>query len=409
MASVGMLEPKNDQTAYAIHGPEAIFPKKRIGGFSLIELMVGLTISLLGTLIIFDVYSSSEKYRRTTVSGNDALLNGAFASYRIDQLLKMAGSGLGIGDKTQSIQGCPLNVWKTGSAIVPSTYPAPFDTIITYPIVAAPLILIDGGSSSPDAFIMIGSQSSARTAMIQLDTAPSTTSIGAVSPIGIRPGDLLLAAEQDPQQIYASGVRKPCRLAEVDPGATLVNNFVTDPFNIAGDYTPASGFGTGYSASTRLVNLGGAPRTSVIAIGSDPVNGQLNSLLEFDFLQRESPAVKSIAENVVDIQAIYGVATNASDTHVSAWRSPDTAPWDVASLTAGTPAAIANLQLIRAVRIVVLTRSAQRENDTVSASSINYFSDLGGALSITKTFSSSDQKYRYKLFDVTIPIRNMGT
>lgn len=378
-------------------------------GFSLIELMVGLSIALLGTLIIFDVYSSTERYRRTTVSGNDALLNGAFASYRIDQLLKMAGSGLGVGDKTQSIQGCPLNVWKAGTAIVPSTYPSPFNTIVTSPIVAAPVVIIDGGSSAPDAIIMIGSQSSARTAMIQLDTAPSTMSIGVISPIGIRRGDLLLAAEQDPLQIYTSGVRKPCRLAEVDPAASLTNGFVTDPFTIAGDYTPTSGFGTGYSASTRLVNLGGAPRTSVFAIGTDPINGQANSLLEFDFLQRETPPVKSIAENVVDMQALYGVATNATDTNVSAWKSPATAPWNIASLTAGTPAAIANLQLIRAVRIAVLTRSAQKETDNVSASSISYFSDLGGALPITKSFSSTEQKYRYKLFDVTIPIRNMGT
>lgn len=378
-------------------------------GFSLIELMVGLSIALLGTLIIFDVYSSTERYRRTTVSGNDALLNGAFASYRIDQLLKMAGSGLGVGDNTQSIQGCPLNVWKSGTAIVPSTYPSPFNTIVTSPIVAAPVIIIDGGSAAPDAIIMIGSQSSARTAMIPLDTAPSTMSIGVLSPIGVRPGDLLLAAEQDPTQIYASGVRKPCRMAEADPSITpSVDGFVSDPFVIAGTYTPSSGFGTGYSASTRLVNLGGAPRTSVFAIGADPVNGQANSLLEFDFLQRDTLPVKSIAENVVDMQAVYGVATNATDTHVSSWQSPGSAPWNVASLTAGTPAAIANLQLIRAIRVAVLTRSAQKETDNVSAASISYFSDLGGSLTITKTFSSADRKYRYKLFDVTIPIRNMG-
>jgi type IV pilus assembly protein PilW len=377
-------------------------------GFSLIELMVGLSISLLGTLIIFNVYSANERYRRTTVSGNDALMNGAFASYRIDQLLKMSGSGLGIGDKTQSIHGCPLNVWKSGTAIVPGTYPAPFDSIVTVPIVAAPAVIIDGGASGADALMIIGSQSSARTAMIPLDTAPNTLSIGVISPIGIRRNDLLLAAEQDTTQLYASGVRKPCRLAQVSSTAILSGDFVTEPFPIAGSYTPTSGFGTGYSASTRLVNLGNAPRTSVIAIGADPVNGQTNSLLEFDYLQRENPAVKSIAENVVDIQAIYGIATNISDTHVSSWQSPGTSPWNAASLTAGTNTAIANLQLIRAVRIAVITRSAKKETEQVTASPLNYFSDLSG-LSITKTLTADEQKYRYKVFDVTIPIRNMGT
>lgn len=381
---------------------------RRQFGFSLIELMVGLTISLLGTLIIFDVFSVNEQYKRRTVAGNDALQNGAFASYRLDQLVKMSGAGLGVGDKVQSILGCPINAWRSGTPIIPSSYPTPFNSIISMPVVATPALIIDGGSGGTDALITMGAQSSARVAMIQLDSAPSTLNISVVSPIGIRRNDFLLAVEQDTTQLFASGVRKPCRLAQVSNSTIVSGDFVQDPFTLAGTYTKSDGFGTTYSDSTRLVDLGVSPRFSAFAIGTDPVNSQANSLLELDLLQRDSAApIKSLAENVINLQAIYGVAANATDTHVSSWQAAVSPNWDAASLTNGSANAAANLKLIRAVRLAVVTRSAKKETEVVSPTSLTLFSDT--SLPVSMTFSGSQLKYRYKIFDVTIPVRNNGT
>ncbi len=63
-------------------------------GFSLVDVMVGMVIALLGVIIIFQVFSVSEGIKRTTTSGGDALQNGASALFTIESVLKEAGYGI---------------------------------------------------------------------------------------------------------------------------------------------------------------------------------------------------------------------------------------------------------------------------------------------------------------------------
>lgn len=63
-------------------------------GFSLVDVMVGMVIALLGVIIIFQVFSVSEGIKRTTTSGGDALQNGASALFALERLLKEAGYGI---------------------------------------------------------------------------------------------------------------------------------------------------------------------------------------------------------------------------------------------------------------------------------------------------------------------------
>jgi type IV pilus assembly protein PilW len=63
-------------------------------GFSLVEILVGMVIALLGIIIIFQVFSVSEGIKRTTTSGGDALQNGASALFTLERSLKEAGYGI---------------------------------------------------------------------------------------------------------------------------------------------------------------------------------------------------------------------------------------------------------------------------------------------------------------------------
>ena len=63
-------------------------------GFSLVDVMVGMVIALLGVIIMFQVFSASEDVKRRTTSGGDALQNGASALFVIDRSLKQAGYGI---------------------------------------------------------------------------------------------------------------------------------------------------------------------------------------------------------------------------------------------------------------------------------------------------------------------------
>ena len=60
-------------------------------GFSLVELMVGLTIGMLAVIIIVQVMSVFEAQRRTTTGTADAQTNGGIALFTIARDMQMAG------------------------------------------------------------------------------------------------------------------------------------------------------------------------------------------------------------------------------------------------------------------------------------------------------------------------------
>jgi len=63
-------------------------------GFSLVEILVGLVIGLLATLVIMQVFSVFEGQKRTTTGSADAQTNGSIALYSLSRELKGAGYGL---------------------------------------------------------------------------------------------------------------------------------------------------------------------------------------------------------------------------------------------------------------------------------------------------------------------------
>jgi len=67
--------------------------KKQNLGFSLVEIMVGMVIGLLSTIVVMQVYATFEGQKRTTTSGSDAQTNGAVALYTVERDARLAGYG----------------------------------------------------------------------------------------------------------------------------------------------------------------------------------------------------------------------------------------------------------------------------------------------------------------------------
>ena len=65
----------------------------RTRGFSLVELLVGLVIGMIGVVIMMQIFSVSEGYKRTTTGGDDAQNNGAIGLYGLQRDLRQAGQG----------------------------------------------------------------------------------------------------------------------------------------------------------------------------------------------------------------------------------------------------------------------------------------------------------------------------
>jgi type IV pilus assembly protein PilW len=62
---------------------------------------------------------------------------------------------------------------------------------------------------------------------------------------------------------------------------------------------------------------------------------------------------------------------------------------------------LATLRQVRAVRIAIVTRSAQYEKDAVTSGPIKMLDDT-----VSMTLNTDDQHYRYKVLETIVPLRN---
>jgi type IV pilus assembly protein PilW len=91
-------------------------PSVRQAGFTLVEIMIGLLIGVIGIVVIMQTFAVSEGYKRTATSGTDAQVNGGIATYLMERELRIAGFNV-----TQLAQvGCTsVVVWNnaTGTSV----------------------------------------------------------------------------------------------------------------------------------------------------------------------------------------------------------------------------------------------------------------------------------------------------
>lgn len=78
---------------------------RHIQGFSLVEIMVGMVIAMLGIIIMMQMFAIFEGQKRTTTGGDDALNAGAIALYGIQQNVQQAGYCFSATPPTQAAIG----------------------------------------------------------------------------------------------------------------------------------------------------------------------------------------------------------------------------------------------------------------------------------------------------------------
>jgi len=163
--------------------------------------------------------------------------------------------------------------------------------------------------------------------------------------------------------------------------------------------TPVAGnLGATYAAVTSsLVNLGTAESMGRIAY---TVDASTHALRTQRLLPNADP-VAPLVSDVVNLKAHYGLDTN-NDGIVDSWQDA-TGVWSAANLPTQP---LATLQQIRAVRVAIVTRSAQYERDPVTAGPIVMFDASLGGHTEEMTLSADDTHYRYKVLETVIPLRN---
>lgn len=369
-------------------------------GLSLIELLVALVIGLVVTLAIFSVMSVSEARKRNTTGANDMNQNGAFALYQLDQAIRSAGTGFS--QQYTLVFGCAINANNSGKTMIPpSTLPSPFSSLkvnIGGTFRMAPVIISQdpNGKFSDNLIVMAGSAGYGEMP-IESTSVPtaSPSALHLLNTLSFAPGggQQLLVAERPSD---SAGSIPACLIESVDkiyagPASTGVLPLGGKFYTAGTDKTLAS-----YSSNSVALNLGVNPSFQLYGVGSN------NTLVTFDLLNGTTAGTDLIADGVVEMHAIYGV--DKANNGTIAWTAP-TGDYAASALLNGSANAGKLIASIKVIRIGMITRSAVEDKDTVSPATLPAMFD-GTTFSYAKTVSAAEKKFRYRVLDATIPLRN---
>lgn len=394
--------------------PAAVSLKPR--GFSLIELMVGITISLVVTLVIFSVLTLNENRRRTATSVNDVNQGGAFGMYVLDKAVRSAGSGLGSAQPRSF--GCILQARTNGVAYLPrtaTTFPAPFAAVNGTLRLAPALIGQSLSVTGSDVLIVMSGTAGFSESLIAVN-GPTASGLGIEltrNPIGFNRGDLVLVGPLNANDCLVAQVRAA-------PAANTLNltanaGAFTATAADMGAVTPNDAFVTAIGTTTvvggAVVNpLVNPPQFRMYGVGAN------NTLFAYDPLNidgTDTPA--PFMEGVVEMRALYGVDADGNGT-IDNWQAPTGAQWGIANLVTDAT----RLRQIAAIHVSLLLRTALPERVNASGEQVTAdvlpvqrFATLPLVNAADTSFAANvdipagaARDFRYRLVESTIPVRN---
>ncbi|RBA24855.1 PilW family protein [Herminiimonas fonticola] len=365
------------------------FSTRRNQGFSLVEIMVGVAIGLLGVLIIMQVSVVFEGQKRTTTTGADAQTNGVTALYTVERDVRRAGYGMSV----PGALGCTVKRY--------------YDSAPIGDLSLAPVVIANGAAGAPDSIRILSSSKAGWSlpSRITVEHPPQATNIFLNTTLGMEEGDLLVAYEpgKDCTLMQATGIPN---------GNVQVHHQNTSEWNPPGgsNIFPASGYGVG----ALVLNLGALiDRTYSLA------NGNL-ILADFSSATNTS-TIRAIISDIVNMQAEYGFDTRAwpqNDPRVDTWSATM-----IDADASGTVNDAGDIARVIAVRMAVVARSPLMEKpnasgvcditiDTaVAGRTVNKPTWAGGDIDVSKNPDGSANAnwkcYRYKTFENIIPLRNL--
>jgi len=369
---------------------------------TMIELLVAMAIGVGVTLVVATMLVAGENHKRITTSTNDADQTGSYSFYALDRLLRSAGSAI-VQSAGQGVLGCRLNA----AGILPRTtaLPAPFaaNFLGGAPSLlrVAPVLIGAGQSdnSASDVLVVMGGSGAAGGVPRPINGSGSSTSLILESTEAFSQYDLLMVSQ--------SGTTD-CLLEEVSTVTpTSLTLSTTLPYYTTG-------------ATTTISTLASSTATYVTPLGNAAVNnlqyqligvGTNDTMYSYDLLENQhlvqSPgtadAVQAIADGVIQMNALYGISTAAGV--FSNWANPAVSPYDINSVMANT----ATMKLITSIHVALVVRGEYADPNVVSPATLTVFTGLvdGSGNSLTKTVTLPDQHYRYRVFEFTVPLRNL--
>ncbi len=328
-------------------------------GFSIVEMMVGLTIGMLGMIVIAQVLSIYQDTSRATESGGNSQQNGALSLFSLERDIRQAGYGMNIAN----MLGCQVLSTDTSTGR-------------TVSFLFAPVVITQGLNTAPDqVHITYSNANMVTTPSVLLQQMVSAESNYIVSNrFGFNVGNLVL---------LTNGTSSAnCDLAQITatPGAPNQSAIVHAS---TGRYHARQIFNT----TAQIYNLGNNPVSNRYSI----VDGGLQVFSEI------TGETSLVADGVVDLQADYGINVDGDvENTVEEYRTS-------ADVDGDGVVTWSDWEKVVAVRIGIVSRSSKKENIDVTTTLPTW---AGGTFANVGT-KPDWQRYRYQVFETTVLLRNM--
>jgi type IV pilus assembly protein PilW len=327
-------------------------------GFSLVEIMVGLVIGILGVIVMLQVFALSEERKRTTTSTGESQSDGVIALYQLQRDIGQAGYGF----TALNLFNCTLTA-PVGAASIP----------LVPVIINPPTSIIPAADANSDTLLVSygntngqpqGNPIAAQAGTLYTVQMPSTFTVG----------DRVIAA----------------------PTACTANLILDSVTASTSTLTVATG-----AAGANLYNLGPGPRILAYAVR----NGNLTAC---DYAVNNCSTTASaadpskwvpIASNIISLKAQYGLDTLTAVSTADAFAKVDSYNQTTPS---GTGAACSWTR-VPAVRMALVARSNQYDKALITAVAPAW---AGGSINLSAF--ADWQHYRYKVFQAVVPIRNVA-
>jgi type IV pilus assembly protein PilW len=353
----------------------------RQSGMSLVEVMVAVMIGLIGILIITQAYLVNDNFNRSTLGEGGAQTNGLIALYTVERDTRMSGYGL----NSSGALGCGNIYWYYDPDYSSNVSGGTLPNLTLAPV----LITVSATASVPDQITVMYSRSADRmmpTTIASFNASASEVNVDGVD--GFNVGDLVL-------MVGPTGCTMG-KITQIQPGPQKLqlNPGVSAPQN-----PPAWGsFPTSYATGDAMLDLGD-PIVRTYLIGNSKLR------VAEGWFSTGAATTSDLVDGIVDMRATYGkddgsaAGSTANDGIVDTYNNV-------------TPTTSAEWLQVLSVRIGVLARIGNYEkpssgtNCDATTVAPSWSGGTFGAVDIA-TATSQDRCYRYRVFETTVPLRNL--
>lgn len=395
-------------------------------GFTLVEVMIALLIGLIGIVVMMQTFAVSEGFKRTATSGTDAQINGGVALYMLQRELRLAGYGM----NSLVTMGCPsVRVWNNASGTGIDMHLVPFEINPAG---------IPAGDANTDTVMIAYGMSDSFVSGINLlaDQVAATNPFRPVTNFdSFQNGDLFVSVQPG----AGPGGSASCVMHEATATWSAAGNCGFPPASGAGrlehnavtyqKHTPAGCVTTTakLNSGTGIKDSSGAVVPLVTYQGPGQVFGLGNAQIHVyairggnltmcDWVAADCTVAANYTTSVNDIvslRAVYGMNLTPS---VTSLPGDGVVTWGRAPLTTN----VFLPSRVMAATIELTARNSLKEKPTTGTTCDAtpvatrpdrgqdwIYQSMAGANIDLSTVSADWNCYRYKLFQTSVPLRNM--